>query len=132
MKPRILLADDFPPFTDLVEGLLKPTFDVVGRVRDGEALVTEAVKLDPDVIIADISMPILSGIDAVRKLRQVGSRAEVVFLTIHSGADFVRLCLAVGAKGYVVKSQLDSELLPALREITAGRSYISAAAENPN
>jgi DNA-binding NarL/FixJ family response regulator len=132
MKARILLADDFPAFTDLVEGLLDPAFDVVGRVSDGEALVREALKLNPDVIITDISMPVLSGIDAVRKLRQVGSRAEVMFLTIHSGADFVRLCLAVGAKAYVVKSQLDNELLPALREIIAGRSYISAAAENTN
>jgi DNA-binding NarL/FixJ family response regulator len=77
-------------------------------------------------------MPILSGIDAIRTLRKVGSRAEVMFLTIHSGADFVRLCLAVGAKGYLVKSQLDSELSPALREIIAGRSFVSAAAENTN
>jgi DNA-binding NarL/FixJ family response regulator len=132
MKARILLADDFPAFTDLVEGLLDPAFDVVGRVSDGDALVREALKLNPDVIITDISMPVLSGIDAVRKLRQVGSRAEVMFLTIHSGADFVRLCLSVGAKAYVVKSQLDNELLPALRQIIAGRSYISAAAENTN
>jgi DNA-binding NarL/FixJ family response regulator len=130
MKVRILLADDFLAFTDLVEGLLDPAFDVVGRVIDGKALVTAALELNPDVIITDISMPILSGIDAIRKLREVGSRAEVMFLTIHSGADFVRLCLAAGDKGYVVKSQLNSELLPALREIIAGRSYISAVAEN--
>jgi DNA-binding NarL/FixJ family response regulator len=95
MKVRILLADDFPAFSDLVEGLLDPAFDVVGRVNDGEALVTEALKLNPDVIITDISMPVLSGIDAIRKLRQVGSRAEVMFLTTHSGpisCAFALLC----------------------------------------
>jgi CheY-like chemotaxis protein len=66
MKVRILLADDFLAFTDLVEGLLDPAFDVVGRVIDGKALVTAALELNPDVIITDISMPILSGIDAIR------------------------------------------------------------------
>jgi DNA-binding NarL/FixJ family response regulator len=130
MKVRILLADDFPAFTDLVERLLDPVFDVVGRVSDGESLVTAAQKLNPDVIITDISMPILSGIDAIRKLRQVGSRAEVMFLTIHSGADFVRLCVAVGAKAYVVKSEVENELLPALGEMLAGRNFISSAAES--
>jgi DNA-binding NarL/FixJ family response regulator len=105
---------------------------VVGKVTNGEALVSAALELSPDLIITDISMPILSGIDAVRKLREVGSRAEVMFLTIHSGADFVRRCLDVGAKGYVVKSQLDSDLLPALSEMLAGRTFISDTAELAN
>jgi DNA-binding NarL/FixJ family response regulator len=123
MRVRILLADDFPPFTDLVEGLLDPEFDVVGKVTNGEALVSAALDLNPDVIISDISMPILNGIEAVRKLRQVGSRAEVLFLTIHSGSDFVKACLDVGARSFVVKSRLDDDLLPALRKMLAGRTH---------
>jgi CheY-like chemotaxis protein len=129
MKARILLADDFPPFTELVKGIVEPEFDFVGTAVNGRALITAALALDPDVIIADISMPILSGIDAVRKLRQLRSRAIVLFLTIHAEADFVRLCFAEGAKGFVVKSQLDTELLHAIREVLAGRIYVSATAE---
>lgn len=132
MRVRVLLADDFPAFTDLIEALLEPAFEVVGKVSDGESLVRAALELQPDVIITDISMPILSGIEAVRKLREVGSRTEVVFLTIHSGADFVRICLAAGALGYVVKSRLDRDLLPALSEMLGGRTFISDTAGRTN
>jgi DNA-binding NarL/FixJ family response regulator len=132
MRVRVLLADDFPAFTDLIEVLLGPAFQGVGKVSDGESLVRAALELQPDVIITDISMPILSGIEAVRKLREVGSRTEVVFLTIHSGADFVRMCLDAGAMGYVVKSRLDLDLLPALSEMLDGRIFISDTAGRTN
>jgi DNA-binding NarL/FixJ family response regulator len=129
MKIRILLADDFPAFRELVEGLLEPEFDVIGKVVNGEALIAAALDLDPEVVITDISMPVLSGIDAVRNILQLGSRAKVLFLTVHSGADFVRLCFDVGARAYVLKSQVETDLFPGIREVLADRTFISSVDE---
>ena len=84
MRPRIFLADDHPAVLKATTALLKPQFDVVGTVPDGAALVSEALRLCPDVIVADITMPGLSGIDAAHRLRECGSSAKFVFLTIHS------------------------------------------------
>jgi DNA-binding NarL/FixJ family response regulator len=131
-KMRILLADDHPAIRDLVEALLQPTFDTVGSVPNGETLVEAALRLQPDVIITDISMPILSGIEAARKLKHSGSRAKVIFLTVHSDSDFVRLCLEAGASGYVVKPRMDTDLLPAIREALAGRCFVSPTDEYKN
>jgi DNA-binding NarL/FixJ family response regulator len=131
-KLRILLADDHPGIRALVQDLLDPVFEVIGTADNGQSLVRTALRLQPDVIIMDISMPILSGIEAARQLKMSGSRAKVVFLTVHSGAEFVRACLHVGASGYVVKVRMDTDLLPAVREALAGRVFISPTGDHQN
>lgn len=125
MKIRILLADDHPHFPEMEVPLLEPNFEVIGKVGNGQALIDEAIRLKPDIIIADISMPILDGIEAVDRLRQSGSTSRVVFLSVHSDPDFVHRCLAVGALGYVVKSRIASELVPAIRQALAGNTFVS-------
>jgi DNA-binding NarL/FixJ family response regulator len=88
--------------------------------------------LQPDVIITDISMPILSGIEAAKQLKESGSRAKVVFLTVHSDPDVVRACLNAGASGYVVKPRMDTDLVPAVREALAGRIFLSPPGDQQN
>ena len=95
-RPRILLADDHRIMLERVRALLQATFDVVGAVSNGREMVSEALRLNPDVIVADISMPQLSGIEAAHELRERGSRAKLVFLTIHPDDEFVTACLAEG------------------------------------
>ena len=122
---RILLADDHPHFPELVEGLLGANFEVVGKVGNGRALFDAALDLKPDVIVTDISMPVLNGIEVVEQLRRSGCTSKVIFVTVHSDPDFVRTCLAAGAFGYIVKPRVAIDLLPAIREALAGHLFIS-------
>ena len=121
----VLLADDHGDFLATVVRHLEPHFDVVGMVSNGQALVDEAARLEPDVVVLDISMPVLNGIDAARRLKAAGSSARIVFLTVHADQDFVRNALGTGALGYVLKSDLASDLLPCLRNALDGRSFVS-------
>ena len=123
-RVRILLADDHLEFSNVVEALLERDFEVVGRVQDGEALVSAALKLRPDIIVTDISMPILNGIEAARKLRQVGVQAKIIFLTVHCGDDFVITCLDAGASAYVLKFRLNTDLITALHKVVQGCPFI--------
>ena len=124
-RARILLADDHPDLLKTVERHLEPEFEVVGKVLDGQLLLQEAIRLKPDVIVSDISMPLLNGIEAADQLKESGCQSRIVFLTVHSDPDFVRSCLATGALGYVVKSRMNTELVPAIREALAGNIFIS-------
>lgn len=124
-KVRILLADDHRPFLNMVESLLIPTCEVVGSVSDGQSLFDAAKHLNPDVIVTDVSMPVLSGIEVSRLLNESGCAARIIFLTVHSDCDFVHACLATGAVGYVLKPRLMSDLLYAVQEALAGRIFIS-------
>jgi DNA-binding NarL/FixJ family response regulator len=124
-KVRILLADDHPHFPELVESLLGVTFEVVGIVGDGRALVDAGLKLKPDVILTDISMPVVNGIEAVEELRKAGCASKIIFLTVHSDPDFVRACLATGALGYIFKDRVALDLLTAIREALAGHLFVS-------
>ena len=128
VRTRILLADDNFEFLDFVERLLGSEYDIVAKVKDGEALVAAALRLDPDVIITDISMPILNGIDAARKLRQSGSRARIVFLTGYLDNDLVSACTEAGGTGFVLKSRMAKDLRPALLEVLQGRTFLSPLA----
>lgn len=130
MKIRILLADDHPNFPEMEARLLEPEFEVIGKVGDGQALIDEAIRLKPDIIITDISMPVLDGIEAVDRLRQSGSKSRIVFLSVHSDTDFVHRCLTAGAFGYVVKSRIASELVPAIRQALAGNTFVSQDLSN--
>jgi DNA-binding NarL/FixJ family response regulator len=125
MKPRILLADDHPPLLEAASTLLKPYFDLVGVVTDGAMLVSEALRLRPDVIVTDITMPVVTGIDAVVQLHKSWSSAKVVFLTIHSEEEFLKACMAEGASGYVLKSRMKTHLVPAIEAALEGQTYIS-------
>jgi DNA-binding NarL/FixJ family response regulator len=122
---RILLADDHPYFPEFVESLLDPSFEIVGKVNDGRALLDAALKLKPDVIITDISMPVLNGIEAAEQLQKTGCAAKIIFLTVHSDPDFVRSCLATGAFGYITKPRVALDLIPAIHEALAGHLFIS-------
>ena len=125
-KSKVLLADDHPNVLEIIGKLLEPSFEVIGKVCDGQALVEAAMNLKPDVIITDISMPILNGIEAANKLKKSGCKSKVVFLTVHTDPDFVRACFAAAALGFVVKPRMATDLLPAIRDALAGRSFVSS------
>jgi CheY-like chemotaxis protein len=131
-KVRILLADDHPGFPEIEERVLESEFEVIGKVCNGQALFEEAMRLKPDVIVTDISMPILNGIEAVDRLMESGCNSRIVFLTVHSDTEFVRRCLSAGAFGYVPKSRIASELVPAIREALAGNIFVSAHLQQHN
>jgi DNA-binding NarL/FixJ family response regulator len=122
---RVLLADDHPLLLERVAALLRSSFDVVGTACNGEELISEAMRLHPDVIVADITMPVFTGIEAAHQLREAGSRAKFVFLTVHPEDDFVQACQAEGALGYVVKSHMRADLVPAINAALSGQSYVS-------
>jgi DNA-binding NarL/FixJ family response regulator len=123
-RPRVLLADDHVALLEAASTLLSSDFEVIGTTTDGAGLVAEAMQLNPDVIVVDISMPGLNGIDAVRQLRESGSSAKLVFLTVHTEPEFVDECVGVGATGYVLKSRMKAHLIPAIRAALAGAVYI--------
>jgi DNA-binding NarL/FixJ family response regulator len=124
-RPRIILADDHPGLLDCIAEMLEPDFDVVDRVRDGQALVEAANRWLPDVLITDITMPVMDGLEAARQLKEQGSTVKIVFLTIHQDQDFVRTALETGARGYVVKCRLATDLTMAVQEALAGRQFVS-------
>lgn len=124
-KPTVLLADDLPNFLEKVEDLLDGTYEIVGRVGDGQALVEAAMKLKPDVIVTDISMPVLDGIEAVRRLKESGNKSKVVFLTVHADPDFARASFLNGGSGYVVKTRMAADLKPAIKAALAGQIFAS-------
>jgi DNA-binding NarL/FixJ family response regulator len=108
-----------------VASLLESTFEVVGRVADGRSLFEAAMKLKPDVIVTDICMPVLNGLEAADLLRNSGCAAKIVFLSVHSEPDFVQAGLSAGASGYVVKPRVGTELVLAIREALAGKIFVS-------
>ena len=126
-KIRVLLADDHPPMLDRIVALLATEFTVVGAVKDGEEAVTAASLLHPDVLVFDISMPRLSGLDAATVIRRAGSPVPVVFLTVHSEPEFLQAAWEAGALGYVRKSHMGSDLIPAIRAALLGKRFVSAS-----
>ena len=124
-RPRVLLADDHLLVAEALKSLLADEFDLVGVVQDGRALLEAAAKLRPDVIVADITMPHLNGIDALVQLRQIGDRVPVVFLTMHRDAAFARRALEAGASGYVLKHSASAELVAAIEAALAGKTYLT-------
>ena len=124
-ETRVLLADDNETLLALVRSLLCKGFDVVGAVRNGRDAIEEVYRLDPDVLVIDISMPILNGLQAASRLRSRKCRTKVVFLTIHEDKDFVAAAFSAGASGYVTKSDLITDLIPAICAALEGRTYIS-------
>ena len=124
-KIRVLLADDHQAILAKVRALLGDDFEIVNAVSNGRDAVSEVQRLRPDILIIDISMPVLNGLDAVSQLRSFRSETKVVMLTVHEDPEFVSAALHVGASGYVVKEQIATDLVPAIHECLQGRSYIS-------
>jgi DNA-binding NarL/FixJ family response regulator len=123
-RPRVLVADNHPALLRATSAFLSTQFDVVGTAADGESLVSKTLSLRPDVIVADITLPVLSGIEAAHRLRGSAPSAKIVFLTIYSERQFVDACMAEGALGYVLKSHMRAHLIPAISAALAGQSYI--------
>ena len=122
---RIVIADDFPAVLDTVERHLAPDYEIVGKVPDGLALVECTCRLQPDLLVIDISMPKLSGIDALRRLRSLGVQTPAIILTNHDDEELAREALAMNAKGFVLKSRMGSDLRTAVVDVLAGRIFIS-------
>jgi len=121
----VLLADDHPGLLEEVRDLLEPAYEVVGRLNNGQSLVESALRLQPDVIVTDISMPVLNGIEAVSKLKEAGCRSRVVFLTVHDNPEYLQACRSKGGLGYVIKPRLSIDLLKAIRAALAGQEFVS-------
>jgi DNA-binding NarL/FixJ family response regulator len=124
-KPRVILADDHVLVAEGLRGLLESEFEVVAVVADGRELVASAGELRPDVIVADVAMPSLNGIEAAAMIREAGVTARVVFLTMHRDVVYARRALEAGASGFVLKHSAASELVTALREALKGRTYVT-------
>ena len=123
-KPRILLADDHPEVLGGLRSILDDLGEVVGIVEDGQALVEAAQRLLPDIIISDISMPRLNGLDATRALRICAPESKVIMLTVHREAVYVSLAFNAGARGYLLKRSAVSELARAVRHVHDGKRYV--------
>jgi DNA-binding NarL/FixJ family response regulator len=124
-RTRVILADDHKIVTEGLRVVLEPEFELLCTVEDGRALVAEAEARRPDVIVADISMPLLNGIDAVQQLRKSGVRSKVIFLTMHADASYANRAFEVGGQGFVLKHSAPDELVTAIREVAAGRTYVT-------
>jgi DNA-binding NarL/FixJ family response regulator len=124
-RPRVLLADDHELLLGAFEKLLTPDFEIVGQVADGRSLVDAAEKLRPDVIVLDIAMPQLNGLDAARKIKQSVRDAKLVFVTMNEDGDLAAEAFRAGASAYLLKRSAASELATAIREVMQGRSYVT-------
>jgi DNA-binding NarL/FixJ family response regulator len=124
-QPRVLLADDHAIVAEGLRLLLKDHCDLVGIVSDGPSLVAAALELRPDIIVADISMPGYDGLEALRRIRAAGVESKVIMLTMFVDFDVAQAALAAGANGYVVKHSAGDELLRAIRDVSAGLTYLT-------
>jgi len=122
---RVLLADDHKIVAEGLRSLLEPEFELVGIVEDGRALIKAVEKILPDVIVADISMPLLNGIEAVCQVKEINPDIKVVFLTMHMDVTYAARAFEVGASGYVLKHSAPSELVTAIHEAIKGRTYVT-------
>ena len=132
MRSRILLADDHAVVLEGLRRILnRPEFEVVGAVTDGRALVAVAATLRPDLIIADVSMPSLNGVEAARQIRKHNAKSKIVFLTMHEEAIYAVEAMNAGASGYVLKNAAGEELITAIREVLDGRTYVTPSLSEP-
>jgi DNA-binding NarL/FixJ family response regulator len=124
-RARVLLADDHVLLLEAFRRMLEPAVEVVGAVKDGAALVEQALALEPDLVVADVSMPRMNGLEAARRLRGELPRTRVVFLTVNEDPQMAAEAFALGASGYLLKSSTATELQEAIRAVLAGRRYLS-------
>jgi DNA-binding NarL/FixJ family response regulator len=127
-RPRVMLADDHRLLREAFTRLLEADCDVVGSVADGRALLELAPTMKPDIVVLDVAMPLLNGLDAARQLKRVMPRVKVIFLTMSEDPDVAAEAFRAGASGYLLKNSAASELLQAIREVARGRSYVTPLA----
>ncbi len=125
MKPRVLIADDHLLVAQGIQKLLESEMDVVGLVSDGRALIKAVEEVSPDLVLVDISLPLLNGLDAARQIRQLCPKTKLLVLTMHAEKQFVVDAFQVGVTGYVLKQSVSSELMHAVKEVLKGNTYIS-------
>ena len=123
--PRVLIADDLPEIRERVTELLRHDFNIVGIAHNGQEAIETASTLNPDLLVLDISLPILNGIKVASRLRDVGCRAKVIFFTVHEDPDYVEAAFSVGASGYVFKSRVATDLMPAIHNALRGHKFVS-------
>jgi DNA-binding NarL/FixJ family response regulator len=126
-KARVLLADDHRGAAEVLKSLITRDFELVALVEDGVALIEAAGTFQPDVIVADISMPRLDGLSALAELKKQNPHAKVIFITMYAEPEFARWALNAGAHGFVTKHSAGSELVPAILAVLDGRTYVSAS-----
>jgi DNA-binding NarL/FixJ family response regulator len=126
-RPSVVLADDNDLLLGRVVSLLAGECNIVGRVSNGRDLLELVNRFNPDVIVSDITMPDMDGLEVARQLHDVGATTKIIFLTVHDDSDYLRESFLVGATGYVIKDKLMSDLLQAVREVMAGRRFVSAS-----
>jgi DNA-binding NarL/FixJ family response regulator len=124
-KPRVIIADDHTLLVEAFEKLLAPECDVIAKVPDGRALLTAARELHPDVVVLDIAMPLLNGLDAARQIKQTDSSIRLVFVTMNEDPDLAAEAFRAGASAYLLKRSAGAELLTAIREAMKRRSYVT-------
>jgi DNA-binding NarL/FixJ family response regulator len=127
-RPRVLLADDHRLLREAFTRLLEPECDVVGAVADGRAVLATAPDLHPDIVVLDVAMPLLNGLDTARQLKRTMPKVKVIFLTMSEDPDVAAEAFRAGASGFLLKNSAASELLQAIREVSLGRSYVTPLA----
>ncbi len=131
-RPRLLIADDHTIFSDALRSYLEKNFDVVGQVLDGRAMVAETAVLKPDLVIVDVGMPLLNGLDAARMIRLNTPKVKFIFLTMQDDPHLAAAALELGPVAFVLKHSAGSELLKAIYEVIRGHSYISPRVRSEN
>ena len=123
--PRILLADDNPQMRERIAELLCRDFDIVASVGDGQQAIDSTLRLEPDILVLDISIPILNGIQVASHLQNSGCATKVIFLTEYADRDYVEAALSLGVLGYILKSRMARDLIPAIQVALDGQKYMS-------
>ena len=121
--PRVLLADDLPEMLENVARQLRGRFDIVGLAANGQQAIEAVAALDPDLLVLDISMPIVNGIQAATRIRDSRCRTKMIFLTVLDDPDYIDAAFAAGALAYVLKSRLATDLIPAIEAVLHGQEY---------
>jgi DNA-binding NarL/FixJ family response regulator len=128
-KTRVILVDDHPTVLRQTLQILPERFEVVATLQEGSELPTEAYDLQPDIIVLDITLPVITGVQLARQLRAEGCKARIVFLTVHADPDYAWEAFNAGAVGYVIKPRLASDLVPALEAALVGKRFVSPCLE---
>ena len=124
-RPGILLAEDNPEMCQRLRNLLGPQFDIVGSAADGQQAIDSTLKLRPDILVTDISMPIFNGLQVASHLRDLGCSTKLIFVTVHDDDDYRDAAFSIGAFGYVLKCRIDTDLIPAIEGALQGQRFPS-------
>jgi DNA-binding NarL/FixJ family response regulator len=124
-KPTVILADDHAIVLEGLKGLLQAEFEIVGIANDGRELLSQVECMHPDIIVVDITMPLLNGIDAIRHLARIGVKAKIIVLTMHRDATYAKEAFDAGACGFVLKHSASSELITSMHEALRGNTFVS-------